>query len=160
MEEQKCIITDLNTLCNNCGFFESESSVNSGYGCLHTYCGDGEFLNKKGEGISEYDWLIAESLSKRKIRCNRRLAKKMIKKTRKMNFDQKKECLKRLGFTYYGKCYSFTCPISWEVEFESIKNYENSEDYDHLESEEEMPWGFGDELMGLEIKEAEKMNIF
>lgn len=47
MEEQKCIIKDLNTLCNNCGFFDSESSVNSGYGCLHKDYEDDEIKAKR-----------------------------------------------------------------------------------------------------------------
>lgn len=153
------IITDLNSLCSNCGFFESESSVNNGFGCLHKGCGDGDFLDRKGNGVQYYDWLIASLLMKRKITCNRRLAKKMIKKVRKMSFEEQKKCLEKIRIKYHGKCFPFSCPISYEVSFESIGHYENAKDYDHIENEEEMPWGWGDDLMALDVKEAEKMGI-
>ena len=153
------IITDLNTLCNNCGFFNSDSPFNNGYGCLHKKCGDGDFLNNQGNGISHYDWLIAESLSTRKVTCNRRLAKKMIKRTRKMSFEEQKIQLKKIGYRYYGRCFSFTCPISYEVSFDSISDYENGKEYEYIESEEEMPWGFGDDLMAITVEEAELLGI-
>ncbi len=153
------IITDLNTLCNNCGFFESESRINSGYGCKHKDCGDGEWMDKNGNYINNLDAKIALSLTNRNIRCSKRLAKKYWKGVKAMSEDERSKHLDKLGIKFYGKCYSFSCPISTEVSFEEINSYDNGKDFDHIENEKDMPWGFGEELMGLESEEADKMYI-
>lgn len=155
----KCIITDLNSVCNDCGFFNAESPVNNGYGCKHPYNDDGEFLDNKGYVIKYPEDIIAKSFTKRKISCNRRLAKKFIKKTRKLSFYEQKKHLKKLGINFYSKCYSFSCPIAWEIDFEELKNYQNSNEFSHIENEKEMPWGFGDDLMGMEKKQADSLGI-
>ena len=153
------IITDLNTLCGSCGFFDSESTVNNGYGCLHKECGDGEFLDSNENYVENTDSIIAMSLTKRNIKCSRRLAKKFMKKVSKMSFEEQKKHLAKKGIKYYGKCFPFSCPISYTVGFESIDHYVNGKDYDYIENEEDMPEGWGDDLMALDVKDAEKMGI-
>lgn len=152
-------IISLNTLCNNCGFFDNKSVLNNGYGCKHKDCLDGEFLDNNGNYVNNVDVIIAKSLTKRNIKCNIRLAKKFIKKARKMSWENKISHLAKKGFKYYGKCFSFSCPISYEVSFDSLKDYENGDEYLDIKNEDEMPSGFGDELMALDIKEAEKMGV-
>jgi|GEM_PF-1995720 len=153
------IITDLNTLCNNCGFFDSTTTINSGYGCKHKDCREGEFLDSKENYIERPEIRIALSLTKRNIKCNKRLAKKYIKKARKMNWDEQKIHLKKLGINYFGKCFSFSCPISYEVSFEGLSSYKNGKDFDDIENEEDMPQGFGEELMALDVDQAELLGI-
>lgn len=63
--------------------FTSDTSVNGGYGCNHKDCDDGEYIYN-GDII---DWhkayrIVAIRLTKRNIKCNRRLAKKFLKKAR------------------------------------------------------------------------------
>lgn len=71
----------IDNLCNKCGFFTSDTLVNGGYGCSHKDCDDGAYVYN-GDVI---DWheacrIVAIKLTKRNIRCNRRLAKKFMKK--------------------------------------------------------------------------------
>lgn len=73
----------IDNLCSRCGFFTSDTSVNGGYGCNHKDCDDGEYIYN-GDII---DWhkayrIVAIRLTKRNIKCNRRLAKKFLKKGR------------------------------------------------------------------------------
>lgn len=73
----------IDNLCSRCGFFTSDTSVNGGYGCNHKDCDDGEYIYN-GDII---DWhkayrIVAIRLTKRNIKCNRRLAKKFLKKAR------------------------------------------------------------------------------
>jgi hypothetical protein len=73
----------IDNLCSRCGFFTSDTSVNGGYGCNHKDCDDGEFIYS-GDII---DWhkayrIVAIRLTKRNIKCNRRLAKNFLKKAR------------------------------------------------------------------------------
>ena len=147
-------ITTLNELCNDCGFFESETGVNNGYGCTHPENEEFSYLRKfHGElyrcDSDQYDVVahIAINFTKRKINCNRRLAKKFLKKARK---SLNENSLKRVGFLKAGKCYSFSCPIAREVDFYDLKELDVNNDFDYIKSEEDMPQGFGDELMYIE----------
>ncbi len=61
--------------------FTSDTSVNGGYGCNHKDCDDGEYIYN-GDII---DWhkayrIVAIRLTKRNIKCNRRLAKEVLKR--------------------------------------------------------------------------------
>ena len=156
---EKLIITDLNTLCANCGFFNQGSPVNSGYGCNHPDAGEYEYINNQGDCVKNERDHIAISLTKRNIKCNRRLAKKFIKRALGLNDEERHTAIEKTGYKFYGKCYSFSCPISYEVSFDSINDYENASEYDWIESEDQMPYGWGDELMSVTESEAEQMNI-
>jgi len=152
------MITNLNSLCSSCGYFDDQSPLNNGYGCNHKDCEEGEFLDAKGNHITYLDGLIAISFTRRNIKCNRRLAKKFLKKARRMSLIEKTKYLKKLGVNFHGKCFSFSCPISYEVSFDDIKHYGNSKEYNHIESEEDMPQYFGNELMavGIDFYEPKK----
>ncbi len=153
------IITDLNSLCSNCGFYDNYSVVNNGYGCTHKETREYEYINARGKCLQHEDYVLAESFTKRNIRCSKRLAKKFLKKARLLKGDERRKAIEQTGYKFYGKCFSFSCPISYEVSFDSISHYENAKEYDYIESEEEMPWGFGDDLMALEKTEADKLGI-
>jgi hypothetical protein len=57
------------------------------------------------------------------------------------------------------KYYSFSCPISYEVSFDSISHYENASECDYIKTENDMPEGWGDELMAVELEEAKNLGI-
>jgi len=158
------IITDLTTISNYCGFFETETGVNNCFGCKHKDAGEHDLMQKiKGEHHyfenKKYSAIgfIASKLTTRKIRCNKRLAKKFIKKARLIEYDN--DVIKKMGLLQAGKCYSWCCPIAYEVSFDSIKEYENGSEYEYIESEEEMPEGWGDELMAIDKDLAVELGI-
>jgi len=160
----KEFITDLTTVSNYCGFFETETGVNNCFGCKHKDAGESDLMQKiNGEyhyfyskGFNEISY-IACKLTTRKIKCNKRLAKKFIKKARLIEYDN--DVLKKMGLRQAGKCYSWCCPVAYEISFDSIKDYENGSEYDYIESEDEMPEGWGDELMAVELELAEKIGL-
>ena len=76
-----------------------------------------------------------------------------------MSFEEQTKHLSKLGIKFYGKCFSFSCPIANEVSFENILSYSNGSCFEYIENEKEMPWGFGEELMGLDKEEADDMCI-
>lgn len=131
----------IDNLCNKCGFFTSDTLVNGGYGCSHKDCDDGAYVYN-GDVI---DWheacrIVAIKLTKRNIRCNRRLAKKFMKKAR-LVLDTGYNAF---GVKFQGACYAFTCPlgyIAYEEDF--IRFGENPE----LMSEEE--WLIVDSSFGV-----------
>lgn len=163
------VITNLNSVCSNCGFFDSESSVNNGYGCNHRDNEDPKLIKiHKGQDIepdfknyysNNEDVIIAKSFTTRNIKCSRRLAKKFWRKAINLTQEQRENILNSKGYYYRGQCFGFACPISWSIDFESIKNYGNSSDFQYIENEKEMPWGWGDDLMGIEKSEADKLGI-
>lgn len=146
-------IISLNELTEKCGFFNTDTIVNNGYGCSNPECGDRDLMVKVNGGydyVKSYNEVgfIAIRMSKRKIRFNRRLAKKFVKKARLIQRNNDK--LKKYGLFQAGKCFYFSCPIAYEVSFDSFKDYENYNEYDYIEKEEDMPQGFGDELMAVD----------
>lgn len=167
----KCIITNLDSVCNGCGFFDNETPVNNGYGCKHPYNEDPEIIVRINSednypNFSTYgndeDIIIAKSFTKRNIKCSKRLAKKFLKKANSLSFEEREKILNSKGYYHRGRCFDYSCPIAWSIDFESLKepnNYINSDEYNYIESDEEMPWGFGDDLMGMAKKEADAFGI-
>jgi hypothetical protein len=103
---EKEIITDLTTLSNYCGFFETETGVNNCFGCKHKECGDSDFMKKvngRFEYVHSYNEVghIAKKMKTRKIRYNKRLAKKFIKKASIIQFNNDE--LKKYGLLRAGK---------------------------------------------------------
>lgn len=100
----------IDNLCSRCGFFTSDTSVNGGYGCNHKDCDDGEYIYN-GDIIDWYKAyrIVAIRLTKRNIKCNRRLAKKFLKKAR---FILDKHC-EAFGIKFQGKCLASTCPLGY-----------------------------------------------
>jgi hypothetical protein len=146
-------IVTLNELTDICGFFNNESIVNNGFGCKHKACEDKVLVHDKTLEEQSYEsipYLIARSFSKCKIN-KKRVLKKFINKARGLSEKEQEVILNMLGYYFHGRCFSFSCPISWEVDFDSINQYENAIDFDDIKTAEDMPCGFGDELMGIEV---------
>lgn len=80
-------LIDINTLSSRCGYFTSDTIINNGYGCNHPRCYDGVYTyNGKQISLSDAELIVAKGLTKRNIKCNRRLSKKFIKKARRLLF--------------------------------------------------------------------------
>lgn len=121
----------IDNLCSRCGFFTSNTSVNGGYGCNHKACDDGEFIYKEDRiDLNEAYVIVAIRLTKRNIKCNRRLAKKFLKKAR---FILDKNC-EAFGFKFQGKCFAFTCPLGYVAEEEDFIRF--GEDPELMEEDE------------------------
>lgn len=127
------ILEHIDNVSSSCGFFNSDTVVNSGYGCNNKDCEDGSHVI-----IGNYHWgedqyidghfisILAKRMTKRNIKCNRRLAKKFVKKARAIEFDNKE--LKKYGFKWQGACYTFTCPLGYEADEQDFKEHgENPE---------------------------------
>lgn len=107
----------IDNLCNRCGFFTPNTPVNGGYGCNHKGCGDGEYVyNEDVIDRQEACRIIAMGFTVRNIRCNRRLAKKFLKKAR-LVLD--KDFI-RFGVKFQGKCYASVCPLGYLAEKEDF----------------------------------------
>lgn len=126
----------INDFCNRCGFHNSSTVVNNGFGCDHPKCDDGSHvrLTKRKSPYYTQDehingdllFSLAKSMTKRNIKCNRRLAKKFIKKAKKIQFNN--EALMKYGFKWQGACYTFTCPLGYEADKEDFGRFgENHE---------------------------------
>ena len=113
----------IDDLCNRCGFFTSDTRVNGGYGCNHKDCGDGEYVhNEDVIGWNEACRIVAMGFTRRNIRCNRRLAKKFLKKAR-LVFDNGYNVF---GVKFQGSCSASSCPMGYMAEEEDfIKFGEN-----------------------------------
>lgn len=86
-QEIKEELIDINTLSSRCGYFTSDTIINNGYGCNHPNCYDGVYTyNGKQINLSDAELIVAKGLTKRNIKCNRRLSKKFIKKARRLLF--------------------------------------------------------------------------
>jgi len=82
-------LIDINTLSSRCGYFTSDTIINNGYGCNHPYCYDGVYTyNGEKISFSDAELIVAKGLTKRNIKCNRRLSKKFIKKARRLLFSE------------------------------------------------------------------------
>lgn len=108
----------IDNLCRKCGYFVSETTMFSGYGCNHPDCDDGAYCQlKKGRLI----WIkfspvafLATAMTHRNIKCNRRLAKKFIKKARCiLNTYKHSTCY---GLRFLGSCYDSACPLGYTAE--------------------------------------------
>lgn len=108
-QEIKEELIDINTLSSKCGYFTSATIINNGYGCNHPYCDDGVYTyNGKQISLSDAELIVAKGLTKRNIKCNRRLSKKFIKKARRLLFS---EYIDLCGVKFQGACYAFSCPL-------------------------------------------------
>lgn len=100
----------IDNLCNRCGFFTPNTPVEGGYGCNHKDCDDGEYVFN-GEIIDWYKarLIISKLLTKRNIKCNRRLAKKYIRKAELVM----KTSRSIFGVKYQGACSAYNCPLGY-----------------------------------------------
>lgn len=101
-------LIDINTLSSRCGYFTSDTIINNGYGCNHPHCYDGVYTyNGKQISSNDAELIVAKGFTKRNIKCNRRLSKKFIKKSRLLLSRRIDIC----GVKFQGACYAFSCPL-------------------------------------------------
>lgn len=80
-------ILSIYDLARKCGYFTSDTPIKGGYGCQHPYCYDGVYTyNGKQINLSDAELIVSKGLTKRNIKCNRRLSKKFIKKSEAVTF--------------------------------------------------------------------------
>lgn len=120
-------IIHIDELANVCGYFNTDTRVNNGYGCEHPDCGDSDLMilkNGKYEfpyvSLGSDDRAIAKKMLGRKIR-NRRKSKKAIKKARLITRNNIE--LAKIGLKRQGKCYSFSCPLCYEADEEDCEKH-------------------------------------
>jgi len=102
-------ILSIDDLARKCGYFTSDTIINNGYGCNHPNCYDGVYTYNGGKiNLSDAELIVAKGLTKRNIKCNRRLSKKFIKKARLLLFS---EYIDLCGVKFQGACYAFSCPL-------------------------------------------------
>lgn len=115
----------IDNLCNKCGFFTSDTLVNSGYGCNHKDCGDGEYVHNE-DVIDRFEAcrIVAMGFTVRNIRCNRRLAKKFLKKAR-LVLDKD---YKAFGVKFQGACFASVCPLGYLAEKEDFIRFDETQE--------------------------------
>ena len=123
-------VIHIDELANVCGYFNSDTRANNGYGCEHTECRDSDLMIlKNGKYYFVHSFLehqfIAKQILGRKT-SNKRKVKKAIKKARLIQFNNQK--LSKLGLKQQGKCFDYSCPLCFTAE-----NYceENGLDYEY-----------------------------
>jgi len=123
------ILLPLEELTNNCGFFNPYTIVNNGYGCDCPDCEEHEliFIKKDEENYLNTDYpqnILAMRMTKRNLRCNKRLAKKFVKKAKILISNKNNKKFKKYGMRCQGKCYSFSCPLAWQADRDDIEEYD------------------------------------
>lgn len=108
-QEVKEELLSINDLSRKCGYFTSDTFINNGYGCNHKYCEDGVYIYKNRiVNYWDVELIVAKGLTKRNIKCNRRLSKKFIKKARWLLSSEYRDLC---GVKFQGACYAFSCPL-------------------------------------------------
>ena len=107
-QEVKEELLSINDLSRKCGYFSSDTFIKNGYGCNHPNCYDGVYTyNGKQISSNDAELIVAKGLTKRNIKCNRRLSKKFIKKARLLLSRE----INGFGVKFQGACYAFSCPL-------------------------------------------------
>lgn len=108
-QEVKEELLSIDDLARKCGYFTSDTFINNGYGCNHKSCKDGVYIYKNRiVNYWDVELIVAKGLTKRNIKCNRRLSKKFIKKARWLLFSEYRDLC---GVKFQGACYAFSCPL-------------------------------------------------
>lgn len=108
-QEVKEELLSIDDLARKCGYFTSDTFINNGYGCNHKCCEEGVYVyNNRIVNYWDAELIVAKGLTKRNIKCNRRLSKKFIKKARRLLFS---EYIDLCGVKFQGACYAFSCPL-------------------------------------------------
>lgn len=120
-QEVKEELLSIDDLSRKCGYFTSDTFINNGYGCNHKCCEDGVYVyNNRIVNCWEAELIVAKGLTKRNIKCNRRLSKKFIKKARRLLFS---EYIDLCGVKFQGACYAFSCPLGRLAYPEDFTNF-------------------------------------
>lgn len=165
MEQHKTVAINLGSLCSKCGYFESDSGINNGFGCTNKHNNakvlcikhKGEYITFDYKRYEDVILFIAQRITKRNIMCNRRLRKKIQKRAiNKLNSQHE---FNKYGLKTFFKCFSFSCPIGHEADFQDLLETENREEFSEIESEEYMPKGWGDDVMIITLEEAKHLEL-
>jgi len=119
----------IDDLCRRCGYFNTEvSDLFSGYSYFHPDFGDGD-LAQKVKGIwdccdENRKGFLAKRMTRRNIKCNRRLARKFIKKAKIIlymrDWNESNKILSKYGCKWIGSCYGSACPLGYTAEEEDF----------------------------------------
>lgn len=102
-------ILSIYDLARKCGYFTSDTPIKGDYWCQHPYCYDGVYTyNGKQISCNDAELIVSKGLTKRNIKCNRRLSKKFLKKARLLLFS---EYIDLCGVKFQGACHAFSCPL-------------------------------------------------
>lgn len=126
MKEKELIHID--DFTRKCGYFNCDTHIFSGYACEHPDCGDGcltQYKNGKQCYVNGHYEIsaLAKSMSTRKISCNRRLAKKFVKKAKILKSEHNNKELAKYGFKWQGSCYASVCPLGYSAEDEDFRDF-------------------------------------
>ncbi len=138
-----CKIIDLDELTNVCGYFEMETGVNNSYGCTHEDCEDKVVIDKNHNEV-DFRNILIRHFQKYNLKKTR-IQKKKNKEFKNALLEQE-VWIKKLGYLYAGRCFSFSCPIATEADLEDLKKFD-SYLYDEWKNEEYDPSECGSNLM-------------
>lgn len=128
-----------------CGFYNTNTVVNNGYGCNHPECEELELVKKTKTAIDIFDTedcrisnadalkIFVEKRTKRNVFCNKRLAKKYMRLFEANYYNN--TFLEKYGLKQQGKCYAFSCPLAYEADRNDIIDI-TGDDPDHYEEGE------------------------
>ncbi len=146
-------IIDINDLADVCGFFNSDTTVNNGYGCNHPEVDHSELVR-----IVDEEEFRVEDLEDKIIRISLRkrfgsyqdiqkalatkegklfLAKVEEKIYSEIPFRNDKQFLKSFNCQVVGKCYSFSCPIANRCDVQDLREYESDFLSDYEDEEDD-----------------------
>lgn len=137
MEEE--LIT-LDSLTGICGYFNSQTPVNNGYGCNHKDCEEHDLVKIKQDSrdgsfyqdtINKDNHLFIRNKIQNKI-CqkleilkelnnNDKIYNRFFKKL--MNNPFSDEFIKTLGLKLQGACFSWSCPLAYEADEEDFERF-------------------------------------
>jgi hypothetical protein len=149
------IVVPLDHLTQVCGYFNTDTICNNGYGCEHPDCDDYDLV-KVHRGGEQYKDNIKYQI---KIAAMRKAFGSVADIKRALETDDGKayyEGLDRLlhdrgfvaefGCKIAGRCFSFSCPVAWQADLEDLKEYDQ-ELYEQYKDEEYGPHEIGADLM-------------
>lgn len=145
--EEPSRIIHLDNLTAICGFFNSDTCANNGYGCNHPQAEEFEYVKANDSYRYVKEEKVRMALLRQKfgsyhnILKNKQDAWEWIQKAQFTDDE-----LLKINVKKQGKCYSFSCPIASEADLEDLKKYDIDLYYD-WKDEKHDPSEMGAELM-------------
>ena len=123
----------INDLMSECGHgYMDESGVNNSYNCNNPECEEFEYV-KGDKRIDEKQLLYKYIQSRYKTKpIKKRLRKKLFKKFINPRTISEDKFMELLGLRKVYKCYSWTCPIAYEADLDSMKELDEDLYKEHL----------------------------
>ena len=109
-----CKLLPLNDLTRICGYFNHETEVNNHYGCNHPDCSDLEMISTEDGSRIDQDNLIEQIVKNYKISINGA--------TQRL-YDEKK-LQKKYNIRFQGCCYSHSCPLAIEADYQALLKHD------------------------------------